>query len=248
MPIVILDTEYTTWPGALESGWRESWQHREIVQIAAIRVDDRFIETAALDVIVRPTINPQLSDLFVELTGIEQSRVDAEGVAFATALADLATFVGGDRVICMNGDCKVILDNCDINGVRYPFNGQFHRLRPLLERSGVDLTRRSSGDLHELTPSPLRGNTHNALHDVRSMAAWLAHASNTGILQHLDQMPTDLPTRDPRSLPADAEGIEAAARVLRAAGLERGWFRHDTSIDLEIVTKAMLVAAANPNG
>lgn len=243
MTSIILDTEYTTWPGALENGWSAPGQHREIVQIAAIRVDNDFRETAALDLIVRPSVNPVLSDLFVTLTGIVQAKVDGDGVPFAVALGDFTAFVGDDPVICMNGDCRVFLDNCDINGVQFPFARQFHRLRPLLERSGVDLTRRSSGDLHELTPRPLVGHAHNALHDVRSMARWLECA---GIVDPIGRMPTELPTRDPRSSAMEADALEAAVSVLRAAGVERGWFGAKDSLDLDMVVKAVVSAGLNP--
>ena len=202
MAIMILDTEYTTWPGALESGWAEDWQHREIVQIAAILLDRDLQEIAHLDQLVKPTVNPVLSDLFVDLTGITQSQVDSEGVDLAKATRRLAGFGGGSEfspVICMNGDEAVFRENHALLGLELPFDRPWHRLRPFLEESGVDVETHSSGDLHRLTPVPLVGHTHNALHDVRSMAAWIRHAAVHGRLQRLDQLPTDLPTSDPRS-------------------------------------------------
>ena len=117
MQTIILDTEYTTWPGALESGWSEPWQHREIVQMAAILVDGDFAEISSFERLVRPACNPQLSQLFVELTGITQSQVDVEGVTFATALHDFERYADERPIICMNGDCRVFLDNCDLNQV-----------------------------------------------------------------------------------------------------------------------------------
>jgi inhibitor of KinA sporulation pathway (predicted exonuclease) len=196
--MIIVDTEYTTWPGALESGWAEPWQHREIVQMAAIRVDDRYRETEAFDQLVIPTINSRLSPLFISLTGIEQERVDSEGVSFSEALNDFLNFVDGHPVICMNGDEAVMRENCQLNGIDFPFNNSWHRLRPYLELIGVDVQNLSSGDLHNLTPRPLIGHTHNALHDVRSMARWLEHAD---IL--VDVLPTGAPTFDPRSFRQD---------------------------------------------
>lgn len=198
MTAVIVDTEYTTWPGALESGWSAPDQHREIVQIAAIAVDDAFREIRSLDLLVRPAVNPQLSDLFVELTGITQSDVDARGGRFGTQLARFLRFVGEDPIVCMNGDGGVFAENGRLNDEAIP-DLRWHRLRPFLEAQGIDLGRLSSGDLHTLTPHPLAGHTHNALHDVRSMAAWLAHAKRTGVFADLAQLPTDIPTVDPRS-------------------------------------------------
>lgn len=241
MKAIVVDTEYTTWPGALESNWTLPGQEREIVQIAAVRVDGDFREEAAFERIVRPTRNPQLSPFFVELTGLTQDRVDAEGVTFAQAMAEFAAFCGDLPVVCMNADCAVFMTNCDLNGVRYPFDRQFHRLRPLLERAGVDLTSHSSGDLHLLTGAPLHGHTHNALHDVRSMAAWMAHAHGTGDLQSIETLPTDLPTRDPRSSVVPADELDAMVRTLAAAGRSRGWFTSAPE-DLPRIVQAMLMS------
>lgn len=238
---VIVDTEYTTWPGALENGWTDPAQHREIVQIAAIRVDDDFQEIAAFERIVRPTCNPVLSDLFVKLTGIDQARVDVEGIRFEDALRDFAAFCDDSPIICMNADCAVFMTNCDINGVRYPFSRQFHRLRPRLELAGVDLTSNSSGDLHRLTDAPLKGHTHNALHDVRSMAAWMAFRRRSGDDAPIEALPTTLPTRDPRSSIVPKDELQAMVRTLAAAGRTRGWFA-DTPDDLPRIVQAMIAA------
>jgi inhibitor of KinA sporulation pathway (predicted exonuclease) len=199
MNYIILDTEYTTWPGALESGWSLPGQHREIVQIAAISVDQFFHPIDDLDVIVRPKLNPVLSDLFVELTQITQDRVD-QAPGFPVGLTALMEFIGDLPVIVMNADEAVFRENCRINDLDFTLPS-FHRLRPFLEACGVDLRGRSSGDLHALTDEPLKGHTHNALHDVRSMAAWLRFAQRQGWFTQLDQLPTGAPDVDPRSNP-----------------------------------------------
>lgn len=247
MTYVILDTEYTTWPGSLENGWKANGQHREIVQIAAVRVDGDFREIEALEAYVRPLVNPELSDLFTELTGITQATVDKEGYTFHAATRHLDAFVQGEPIICMNGDCAVFFENCGINGMSYPFKGQFHRLRPLLEKAGVDLTSRSSGTLHELTPTPLGGHVHNALHDVRSMAAWLSWAKSEGVFTGLEQLPRSLPIRDARSLHGDRKALDAAVNILMAAGRERGWFVNPDPKEMDRIASAMIQAATFPD-
>lgn len=237
--IVVLDTEYTTWPGALESGWAGKGQHREIVQIAAVRLNADLQEVAAFECLIVPRINPILSDLFVELTGIDQRELDAKGTSFTLAILKLVAFAEGCDIVCMNGDGKVMLDNCDIHGITYPFARQFHRLRPLLVADGVDLTSHSSGDLHKLTSTPLEGRTHNALHDVRSMTAWLADARRRGVFRDVSQLPTDLPLRDPRSGAGNAAAREAGRAVLLAAGINRGWFAQAPA-DLDTIIEAMI--------
>ena len=197
--MIVLDTEYTTWPGALESGWTQPGQHREIVQIAAILVNDQFEEVDRLDVLVRPTINPILSDLFVSLTGITQEMVDRNGKPFNFRLQEFTDFCAPAfaPIICMNADETVFRENCSINGIEFRLPS-FHRVRPFAESLGFDLTHLSSGQLHTLTPEKLEGHTHNALHDVRSMACFLR--SYVGDIQYIHDLPTGAPDRDPRSV------------------------------------------------
>ena len=206
---IIADTEYTTWPGALESDWVEPWQEKEIFQLAAIKVDlDGFIETDSFDRLIIPRLNPQLSDLAVSLTSIPQERLDNEGVSFAQGLKEFFDFTEGGAlpVICMNGDAAVFRRNCEINNIAFPFAQNFHRLRPFLESQGIDVAKNSSGTLHLLTDQPLAGHTHYALHDDRSMRSFLAYAQKMGWFTDLSQLPNDLPGRDPRAEPAPAGG------------------------------------------
>lgn len=197
---VIVDTEYTTWPGALESGWSTPGQHREIVQISAVVVDERFNELSRYDRIVRPAINPDPSPLLISLTGIDPAEIAAAS-SFPEVLEDFARYAGAGSlpVVCMNADEAVFLENVRLNRCAWPFAASWHRVRPFAENLGVDLSGTSSGDLHALTPTPIAGWTHNALHDVRSMARWLAHQRRSGTLRSLDQLPTGAPTTDPRS-------------------------------------------------
>jgi inhibitor of KinA sporulation pathway (predicted exonuclease) len=202
MSAIIVDTEYTTWPGALESGWALPNQHREVVQIAAVRVDAEFNVVDEFDVLVRPTINAILSDLFIDLTHINQLDVDQRGSRFSERLQELWWFANSGKlpVICMNADEAVMHENCRINNIEFPFENSWHRLRPYLEKRGIDLRNLSSGDLHRLTPHPLEGgHTHYALHDVKSMARFLQYAGAT-----IDDLPTGAPSVDPRSAEMEA--------------------------------------------
>ena len=48
----------------------------------------------SLDLLVRPLCNPVLSDYFIDLTGIAQARLDAEGLEFARAFEQFSAFLG----------------------------------------------------------------------------------------------------------------------------------------------------------
>ncbi len=84
MSFVIFDTEYTSWEGCLQNGWR-GLQKREVVQIAALKVDDDFNVVAEFNQLCQPKINLILSDYFVNLTGISNDDVAQKGVDFASA-------------------------------------------------------------------------------------------------------------------------------------------------------------------
>ncbi len=145
--------------------------------------------------------NPDLSDLFLEITQLSAQDIE-QGLTFTEAFQQFQDFCQDSPVVCMNADEAVFRENCRLHGLDFSL-ASWHRLRPFLETQNVDTQRHSSGDLHTLTDTPLEGHTHNALHDVRSMHAWMQHAQRQGMLTSLDLLPTGAPDRDPR---AKAEG------------------------------------------
>jgi inhibitor of KinA sporulation pathway (predicted exonuclease) len=188
---------------ALESDWSLPSQEKEIFQLAAIRVSLKdFAEVGSFERLVIPILNPVLSDLAVELTGITRERLGKEGVSFQQALGSFYDFTeqGSLPVICMNGDSAVFRKNCAISGITFPFVNNFHRLRPFVEAAGIDMRLNSSGTLHALTDTPLEGHVHNALHDTRSMALFLGYMQRQGLFTGLAQLPNALPGRDPRAV------------------------------------------------
>jgi inhibitor of KinA sporulation pathway (predicted exonuclease) len=132
MPFVITDSEYTTWPGALENGWSAPGQHREIFQLAALLVDDDFNERRSFLQYVLPKINRELSPLAQQLTGVSQLELEQRGISFSRAFERFTEFVGRTPIICMNRDSAVVWENCEINELPFPFASDYHRLRPFL--------------------------------------------------------------------------------------------------------------------
>lgn len=94
MAFIIFDTEYTSWCGCQEHGWRGS-QKREIVQIAAIKVSNDLKVIGTLNILCKPIINPVLSDYFVNLTGITNSAIKSRGIKFQNAYKKFRQFVNG---------------------------------------------------------------------------------------------------------------------------------------------------------
>ena len=111
MSFVIFDTEYTSWKGCQEHGWRGR-QKREIVQISAIRVSNDLRVLDTFNVLCRPSINPILSDYFVNLTGITNKQIQSHGVSFKTAYKRFKKFVGASHCLSHGYGAKWD-DKCD---------------------------------------------------------------------------------------------------------------------------------------
>lgn len=173
-PFIITDTEYTSWQGAQERGWSGPGEHREIVQIAAIKVDPQngFAETAAFDMLIRPEINPLLSDYFKTLTGIRQRDVDSSGVTFARGVEAFKAFCAGLPVWSYGRDDKVMLENCELYGLT-PDLEPFNDVRAFVKAQGYNPDDYTSGTLYKAVGADLSGHTHNALFDCRSVLAFL---------------------------------------------------------------------------
>jgi len=185
--IAVLDLEWTSWEGARQRRWQGPGEEMEIVQIGAITLTDdaALAETAALDVLVRPTLNPTLSDYFIDLTGITQARLDAEGVAFRTALDRLRRFLaaGVGAVWSYGTDYKIIQRNCVLDGVVFPFEEElFRNARELVAATvGPDVAYVDSSRLPEAMGFPPPGTAHQGVDDCRCIAETLRILRRRGL-------------------------------------------------------------------
>lgn len=172
MKRVYLDTEYC-YPGLLRGTPRPTAaDKRQIVQIAAITVDTSTgEELSSFDQLVIPTYEKQVTDFFTELTGITQIDIDNKGIMLDEALRLFVKYVGGMEIYTFDKDEEVLRQNCDYIGMPWPFERSFTRVKSLLPSYGVDSDEYSSGTLYRAAGLEMDGHVHNALHDVRSMAA-----------------------------------------------------------------------------
>ncbi len=182
--VVIYDLEWTSWPGFLDSNWTLPGKHREILQIGAVRLDVArgFAELAAVDILVQPRINPDLSQFIIELTGLTQARIDRDGVSAAAALAGFTAFVGDAEVASWGPDGDVIAENCDLEGLaRPPWFARGRDIRtPVSMHFGFVGPPISSSDLPSRLGLAVEGRAHDALFDARCVAAALARLRAQG--------------------------------------------------------------------
>lgn len=169
--LVILDTEYTAWEGSKARQWSGKGEHRELVELAAIRVDRHALEEiASFRRLVRPRFNVRLSDYLVRLTGITQAELDQEGVDACDAITAFADWAGADAIYCFGNDGAVIRENITLYGLAPEiFPPPVTDIRSAFLRHGIDMTGLSSGTAtrafgHEPLLAP-----HSGLNDVRTI-------------------------------------------------------------------------------
>ena len=67
---VVFDLEFTAWEGSVAHRWSRPGEFTELVQIGAVLVDAQtFTVEREMDLLVKPRLNPVLSDYLVQLTG-----------------------------------------------------------------------------------------------------------------------------------------------------------------------------------
>lgn len=174
--IVIFDTEYTTWKGSRARGWSAPGEYREVVQIAAQRIDlASGAERAEFAAYVRPRINAALSTFFVELTGITQDTIDTHGRDFLPVYREFIEWVGECAVYSYGSskasDGDILAENLTLYDLTEPYDAtRYHNLRPLFQAAGIPVEQYTSGQLYQAFDLTLSGQVHNAMHDVRSLA------------------------------------------------------------------------------
>ncbi|RVU36374.1 exonuclease domain-containing protein [Hwanghaeella grinnelliae] len=182
--LVLFDTEYTAWEGSQERRWSADWEHRELVEVGAVRVD--ATDFHVLDQFQRftvPKVNPRLSDYFKDLTGIRQEDIDKEGVPLSVLFHDFAKFGQGCGLFVSNGNDSAVFEiSAGIQGVDVPIaKERFANIRPALERvlsaAPGELT---TGLLPARLGLPMTGALHSAIDDAVALARTLAELRRTG--------------------------------------------------------------------
>jgi inhibitor of KinA sporulation pathway (predicted exonuclease) len=178
---VLYDLEFTAWPGSRQSNWAAPGEHREIVQIGAVRVAPArgCAEIGCFERIVRPRINPSLSPYLIELTGLSQERVDREGLKFEQAMEDFRAFAGDTSTLmaAFGADAEVMNENCALNRCATALlPAQMVDIRPFILRAlSLEGQSVSSGELPHRLGYPPAGHAHDALADARALAIALRH-------------------------------------------------------------------------
>lgn len=185
---VIYDLEFTTWPGAQDRGWTGDHEFREIVQIGALRVNSASLEVEAeLDVLIKPRLNPRLSEFFESLTGITNDDLAARGQDFGSAFTTFLNFCGGRYAVSYGNDMVIIGENIILQlppdeAPELPLP-PFINVRPHINKMIPATRELPAGSLHEgLSGSRTapRGRAHNALVDCYGIVEAFRHLRHHG--------------------------------------------------------------------
>ena len=107
--LIIVDLEWTSWRNNEKKKIRKRWQKREIIQIGAIKVNNKYKITNKLNIFVKPKFNPILSNYIKKLTHITQKKIDKDGVDFNVAYKKFIKFSKNTKIIS-NGNDGVIFN------------------------------------------------------------------------------------------------------------------------------------------
>lgn len=180
--ITVFDLEYTAWECSTARRWLAPGEFKEVVQIGAVKLDaDSFAPLAEFDMLVRPRINADLSPYFEKLTGITNEMVGRHGADFTTAYAAFLDFAGEGPIAAFGQDQRVLEDNIRLYGLSgaraLPV---FYDLRGWFAALGVDPRGMHSCELPARLGMAFTGQTHNALHDARSIVEVMAALARRG--------------------------------------------------------------------
>src|SRR5580658_346927 len=115
---IVFDLEFTAWAGSLESRWLRPGEFKEVVQIGAIKVDaESFDEIAPFDALVRPRINPIITDYLEKLTGITNAAIAERGTDFLPAYERFVSFAAGAPIVAFGRDDLVLTSNLCLYGI-----------------------------------------------------------------------------------------------------------------------------------
>lgn len=170
---VVFDLEFTAWEGSMESRWTRPGELTEVVQIGAVKLDAASLaEIDSFNMLVRPRVNPVLSDYLAELTGITNAAVAERGVDFVVAYRAFLDFVGAARIYAHGRDDSILASNLKLYGWDRALPAPpYSNAIDWFMAQGLDVAGKSACDMAALVGAVFEGHRHDALADARGMAA-----------------------------------------------------------------------------
>jgi len=170
--VVVFDLEFTAWAGSMASRWGREGEHTEVVQIGAVKLDAETLKiTGEFECLVRPRVNPKLSQYLTDLTGITNEMLEAKAVDFITAYRAFLDFAGPSPIWAFGRDDLIFADNLKLYAWERLPSPPYSNAIPWFTEHGVDLKGKHACDVAEATGAVFEGRKHDALSDARGVAA-----------------------------------------------------------------------------
>jgi inhibitor of KinA sporulation pathway (predicted exonuclease) len=158
-------------------------EFKELVQIGAVRVDIATLEVLAeFAVLVRPRLNPVLSDYFQNLTGITDAAIAERGVDFLEAYEQFRQFCADAPICAFGRDDLIFEEDMRLYGIRdaTPLPPYVNAIWTLIA-GGIDPRGFHACDVARLCGVVFDGRQHDALADARSVALGLQALIERGV-------------------------------------------------------------------
>ena len=130
MDYIVLDMEWNQpWPGSPSAKKVLPVSIRgEIIQIGAVRLTEDGQVADEFQVMIRPKYYRRLNRRVSKLTGIKESRLNAEGIPFPEAMKDFRAWCGEDIVFLTWGfdDIGILRENLRLFGLSEDWTGKWY--------------------------------------------------------------------------------------------------------------------------
>ena len=178
---IIFDTEYTSWEGAKQRDWTGPNEHRELVQIGALKVTYPALEVIdEYQELLIPEINPELSDYFTNLTHITPAQLDQHGHPPRDIIKKFAEWSEDLPLYSYGHDDAILEENCQLLGIPCPIaSDHFHNIKEIFITHGIDAdSYMSSTIVKAFGEKPTRPG-HDALNDAHTIVDGLRLLSSS---------------------------------------------------------------------
>jgi len=172
---ILFDTEFTAWKNSLKTNWSKPNEYREIIQIAAFKINDgKIVDT--LNIYIKPNINKKLSTFITNLTGITNYKLKKYGISFKKAIEKFYKFSGSYPLYSYGNDYDVIKENLLLNEIKelkyFNWNKNFKDFKKIIKKkSKINPLKYTSGTIHKAFNIKMNDNfkPHNSFSDIKSM-------------------------------------------------------------------------------
>ncbi len=171
MNYIVLDMEWNQpWPGSPTAKKVLPVPIRgEIIQIGAVRVTEDGCVADEFQIMIKPRYYRHLNRRVSKLTGIKESRLKEEGVAFGYAMEQFRAWCGDDIVFLTWGfdDIGILRENMQLYGLDIGWTGKWYNAQMIYnaQTDGSTAQKALKTALAEMEIEPSRP-AHDALGDA----------------------------------------------------------------------------------